>query len=70
MEHILFLLFKLMFLKQNNSMTVRNSVLDDIKTKQLLWYGHVQRVADHRWPKEVLKWIPLGRRIKRWLGVM
>ena len=38
------------------------SVLYDIKTKQLQWYGHVQRMEEWRLPKEVTKWLPTGRR--------
>jgi hypothetical protein len=33
-------------------MNVTRSLLDDIKTKQLQWYGHVQRVEEGRLPKE------------------
>ena len=43
-------------------MNVTRSLLDDIKTKQLQWYGHVQRMEEGRLPKEVMKWRPLGRR--------
>jgi len=43
-------------------MNVTRSLLDDIKTKQLQWYGHVQRMDEGRLPKEVMKWRPLGRR--------
>ena len=43
-------------------MNVVRSVLDDIKTKQLQWYGHVQRMEVRRLPKEVMKWRPSGRR--------
>jgi hypothetical protein len=43
-------------------MNVTRSILDDIKTKQLQWYGHVQRKEEGRLPKEVVKWRPLGRR--------
>ena len=43
-------------------MNVTRSLLDDIKTKQLQWYGHVQRMEEERLPKEVMKWRPLGRR--------
>jgi hypothetical protein len=35
---------------------------DDIKTKQLQWYGHVQRVEEGRLPKAVLEWRPSWRR--------
>jgi hypothetical protein len=43
-------------------MNVTRSLLDDIKTKQLQWYGHVQRMEEGRLPKEVKKWRPPGRR--------
>jgi hypothetical protein len=41
---------------------VTRSLLDNIKTKQLQWYGHVQRMEEGRLPKEVTKWLPPGRR--------
>jgi hypothetical protein len=41
---------------------VTRYLLDDIKTKQLQWYGHVQRMEEGRLPKEVMKWRPAGRR--------
>jgi hypothetical protein len=43
-------------------MNVERSLLDDIKTKQLQWYGQVQRMEEGRLPKEVMKWRPPGRR--------
>ena len=43
-------------------MNVVRSLLDDIKTKQLQRYGHVQRMEEGRLPKEVLKWSQPGRR--------
>ena len=43
-------------------MNVTRSHLDDIKTKQLQWYGHFQRMEERRLPKEVMKWRPQGRR--------
>jgi hypothetical protein len=43
-------------------MNVTRSLLDDIKTKQLKWYGHVQRMEEGRLPKHVMKWSPPGRR--------
>ena len=39
-------------------MNVTRSLLDDIKTKQLKWYGHVQRMEEGRLPKKVMKWSP------------
>jgi len=41
---------------------VTRSLLDDIKTKQLKWYGHVRRMEDGGLPKKVKKWSPPGRR--------
>ena len=43
-------------------MNVTKSLLDDIKTKQLQWYGHVQRMEEGRVSKEEMKWRPQGRR--------
>jgi len=42
-------------------MNVARSLLDDIKTKQLQWCGHVQRMEEGRLPKEVMKWSSPGR---------
>jgi hypothetical protein len=43
-------------------MNVKRSLLEDIKTKQLQWYGHIQRMEEGRLPKEVLKWWSSGRK--------
>ena len=43
-------------------MNVTRYLLDDIKTKQLQWYGHVHRMEEGRLPKEVMKWHPPARR--------
>jgi hypothetical protein len=43
-------------------MNVETSLLEDIKTKQLQWYGHVQRMEEGRLSKEFMKWRPQGRR--------
>ena len=43
-------------------MNVTRSLLDNIKTKQLKWYGHVQRIEEGRLPKQAMKWSPPGRR--------
>jgi len=43
-------------------MNVTRSLLDDMKTKQLQWYGHVQGMDEGRLPKEVVKWRPPRRR--------
>jgi len=43
-------------------MNVTRSLLDDIKTQQLKWYGYVQRMEEGRLSKKVVKWSPPGRR--------
>ena len=43
-------------------MNATRSLLEDIKTKQLKWYGHVQRMEEGRLPKKVMKLSPTGRR--------
>jgi hypothetical protein len=50
------------FHSKKQKMNVTRSLLDDIKTKQLQWYRHVQRMEKLRLPKEVMKWRPPGRR--------
>jgi len=56
----------LYFSRRNNNNNNNNNntrfLLDDIKTKQLQWYGHVQRTEERRLPKEVMKWRPPERR--------
>ena len=34
-------------------MNVTRSLLEEIKTKQLKWYGHVQRIEERRLPKKL-----------------
>jgi hypothetical protein len=43
-------------------MNVTRSLFDGIKTKQLQWYGHVQRIEEGRLLKEDIKWRAPGRR--------
>ena len=59
---LVYLLFRYTIIKQK--MNVLKYLLDDIKTKQLQWYGHVQRIEEGRLPKEVMKWSPLRRRTR------
>ena len=35
-------------------MNVARSLLEDIKTKHLKWYGHIQRIEEGRLPKKVM----------------
>jgi len=48
--------------KIRNTINITRSLLDDIKTQQLKWHGHVQRMEEGRLPKKVMKWSPPGRR--------
>ena len=41
---------------------VARSLLENIKNKQLQWFGHVQRTEEGRLPKEVMKLRPPRRR--------
>ena len=45
-------------------MNIKNSGLDNIRYKQLNWYGHMQRMDQERLPRRILEWCPPGRRIK------
>lgn len=29
------------------------TILDTIKSKRLIWYGHFQRMPENRWPKKI-----------------
>ncbi|KAK4883736.1 hypothetical protein RN001_000007 [Aquatica leii] len=43
-------------------MKVSHTLMDDIKTIQLKWYGHVQRMNKGRLPKQMLIWKPPRKR--------
>jgi hypothetical protein len=42
-------------------MDIKSTILDDVWAKQLVWYGHVQRMGEEKLPQTVLNWIPTGR---------
>jgi len=47
-------------------------IVKEIEQNQLIWYGHVQRMAEGRLPKIALKWMPKqkrarGRPKKNWM---
>jgi hypothetical protein len=44
-------MIRLSFLESRLKVGLQSTVLDDVKTKHLIWYGHVQRMADNRWLK-------------------
>nr|CAH7740812.1 unnamed protein product [Callosobruchus chinensis] len=43
-------------------MNVKQTIIDAIEQKQLIWYGHLQRMDEDRWPKIVWHWTPPERR--------
>lgn len=43
-------------------MNVTHTITEDITINQLKWYGHVQRMGEERLPKQLLNWVPQGRR--------
>jgi hypothetical protein len=36
--------------------------IDRVEEKQLVLYGHLQRMSEERWPKKIWEWTPHGRR--------
>jgi hypothetical protein len=40
-------------------------IFDDITLKQLIWYGHVERMDPTRLPKIMIYWKPEGRKTMR-----
>jgi hypothetical protein len=44
---------------------VEISLLEDIKTKQIKWYGHVQRMEEGRLPKESYEMASTGKKKTR-----
>lgn len=43
-------------------MNVNHTIIDDIRAKQLIWYGHMRRMTDERIPIKVFQWTLKGRR--------
>jgi hypothetical protein len=43
-------------------MDVQDTILDDITRKQLIWYGHVERMDPMLLPKIRINWKPEGRK--------
>jgi hypothetical protein len=42
-------------------MDAPDTILDEITRKQLIWYGHVERMDPTPLPKIIIKWKPEGR---------
>ena len=43
-------------------MDAQDTILDEITRKQLIWYGHVERMDPTRLPKIMIHWKPEGRK--------
>ncbi|KAJ8952322.1 hypothetical protein NQ318_017216 [Aromia moschata] len=43
-------------------MGIKQTIVEEIRVKQLKWYGDVQRMTQERLPKQILEWTPEGRR--------
>jgi len=43
-------------------MDAQDAILDDITQKQLIWYGHVERMDPTRLSKIMIHWKPEGRK--------
>jgi len=43
-------------------MEAQDMILDDVTRKQLIWYGHVQRMDPTRLPKIMIHWKLEGRK--------
>lgn len=41
---------------------IAHTITGDIRNKQLIYYGHVQRMDQNRIPKQILNWKPHVRR--------
>ena len=51
---------------------LEETIIKEIEQNQLIWYGHIQRMAGERLPKIALKWMPKqkrarGRPKKNWM---
>ena len=43
-------------------MDAQDTVLEDMTRKQLIWYGHVERMNPKRLPEIMINWKPEGRK--------
>jgi hypothetical protein len=46
-------------------MDVQDVILDDITRKQLIWYGHVERMDPMRLPKIMIHWTAMYEKISK-----
>jgi len=41
---------------------VETTIVEEIQRRQVIWYGHVERLEDTKIPKQILKWTPTEKR--------
>jgi hypothetical protein len=46
-------------------MNAEERIIDRIKNKGLNWFGHVLRMDEERWPKQLYQWKPPEKRKRR-----
>jgi hypothetical protein len=46
-------------------MDLDKTIIDRVEEKQLVWYGHLQRMSEERWPKKIWEWTPTWKKEKR-----
>jgi hypothetical protein len=56
-----------------NELTGNADIVIFIKSRRIVWLGHVMRMDDKRTPKRILQWKPVGTRTrgrprKRWIA--
>jgi len=56
-----------------DELTGNADIVRFIKSRRIAWLGHVMRMDDKRTPKRILRWKPIGTRIrgrprKRWIA--
>lgn len=44
-----------------NRMSARETIIERIEKRSLIWFGHLLRMDETRWPKRVFSWKPPGR---------
>ena len=50
-------------------MDAQDMILDDITRKQLIWYGHVDRMDPTRLPKIMIHWKPEEKNMYLYLSI-
>lgn len=43
-------------------MHAQDTIIDRIERNGLVWFGHLMRMDDNRWPKKLFRWVPPGKK--------